>query len=384
MDIAIYHLRAGVAIGGGKAVYVRNMMAALSKRHDVTLYTGGGTILDRVRDLPVEVVQIPYGRTADRFRRAFGGVVHPSICNSLAMATTARRQGAFDRMDRHDCLWTHFWIDDILASRFATIPVVNHAHGYDWGGVGLGATLRKHLSRSRFCLANSATTARTLRDDLGVDPVGIVPPGVDLDHFSPTVDPAFEAENAAILFVGRLVERKGVFDLLDGYTSLREDTDADLYVVGSGGEERSLRRVAHERGIEDGVHLLGSVPIDELPRYYAAADVACHPSHWESFAIVNVEAMATGTPVVTTRLDAIEEYLTDGETGLLVPPGDHEALAAALGRLLDDDDLRQRFAAAGREVARSYSWDRQASAFVDVLREHLPRSTAPRIVRPAD
>lgn len=157
-----------------------------------------------------------------------------------------------------------------------------------------------------------------------------------------------------------------------------------MYIVGSGGEERVLRRVARQRGIDENVHFLGSVPIDELPRYYASADVACHPSHWESFAIVNVEAMATGTPVVTTRLDAIEEYLTDGETGVLVPPGDSEALAAVLGRLLDDDDLRRRLAVAGRETARSYSWDRQASAFVDVLREHLPRSTTPQVVRPAD
>lgn len=212
MDIGVYHLRAGVAIGGRKAVFVRNMMAHLSSRHDITLYTKAGTVLDEIGGLDIDVVQLPYSRTADRVKQISGGAISSSICESLAMALTARRQGAFDRMDRHDCLWTHFWVDDILASRSVDTPVVNHAHGYDWGGVGVGATLRKHLSRSRYCLANSAATARKLQDVLGIDAAGIVQPGVDSERFSPAVEPAFQAESGtvAILFVGRFVERKGI------------------------------------------------------------------------------------------------------------------------------------------------------------------------------
>jgi glycosyltransferase involved in cell wall biosynthesis len=376
MDIGIYHLRAGVAIGGGKAVYVRNMMAALADEHDITLYTGAGSVLESVSELPVDVVQIPYGRTADRLQRASLGTLSSSICASLAMAFTARRQRAFDRMARHDCLWTHFWIDDILASRSAPIPVVNHAHGYEWEGIGAGASLRKHLSSSKFCLANSKTTARTLREELGIDSDGIVPPGVDIEQYSPAVTPAIQPETPMILFVGRLVERKGIFDLIDAYTNIREEVEAELYIVGSGGEQQALQRIIDSRGLEESIHLLGNIPIEELPGYYAAADLVCHPSHWESFAIVNIEAIACGAPVITTRLDAVEDYITDGETGILVPPNDPEALAGALKQLLDDDALREQLAIAGREVATSYSWERQASTLTNTLQRLLFKPTS--------
>lgn len=179
----------------------------------------------------------------------------------------------------------------------------------------------------------------------------------------------------AILFVGRFVERKGIFDLVDAFESVQAEaeTDVELYLVGSRGEEQAVQDAVRDQGVAENAHLLGNIPIEELPGYYAAADIACHPSHWESFAMVNLEAMACGTPVVTSRLDAVEDYLTDGETALLVPPGDPDALANSLTRLADDIGLRQRLGHAGHEVARSYSWEHQARSLEEALQKLLPQ-----------
>jgi glycosyltransferase involved in cell wall biosynthesis len=125
-------------------------------------------------------------------------------------------------------------------------------------------------------------------------------------------------------------------------------------------------------GLGDTVAFLGHVPLAALAAEYCNADAFCRPSRQEGFALVYLEAMAAGLPVVACRAAAVPEVVADGETGLLVPPLDPGALAAALARLAHDAPLRRRFGAAGRRCATLYTPDRVATAFLRAVTEEGP------------
>lgn len=151
-------------------------------------------------------------------------------------------------------------------------------------------------------------------------------------------------------FVGGLHDYKGVFDLADALA--RVDADAHLFVAGDGPARGRFERRAGDRAT-----FLGAVPYGTVPAVYHAVDALVLPSHTEGLPRVVLEAMAAETPVVATRTGGIPEVVTDGETGLLCPPRDPAALAAAIDRLADPA-LRERLGAAGHErVLSEFAWD---------------------------
>ena len=112
-------------------------------------------------------------------------------------------------------------------------------------------------------------------------------------------------------------------------------------------------------GLEIGrdVVLLGTVPDDELPAWYGAADALAFPSLKEGWGLAVLEAMSAGLPVVATDIPVFREYLTDGRDALLVPPADVDRLAEAMARLMADEALRRRLVEGGRQVAARYTWE---------------------------
>ena len=154
-----------------------------------------------------------------------------------------------------------------------------------------------------------------------------------------------------VLAVARLIEQKDQATLLHAFARvLATAPDARLAVLGWGRLEGQLRALVSQLGLDGSAYLLGRVD----PRaWLERADVFAHSPRWEGFGIVLLEAMLAGLPVVATRVSAIPEIVIDGETGLLVPPGDVAAFAAALASLLGDEERRTRFGRAGRERARS-------------------------------
>lgn len=168
-----------------------------------------------------------------------------------------------------------------------------------------------------------------------------------------------------ILFLGRHEERKGLAVLLAAMAEL--PPDVRLWVIGDGPDTAALR----ERHDGDGrIAWLGRVSDDEKFARLRGASVFCAPSlHGESFGVVLIEAMAAGTPVVASSLDGYRNVATDGQDALLVPPGDVSALATALRRALDDDDLAERLRRAGRARAEQFSMRTLASAYVEIYRE---------------
>jgi glycosyltransferase involved in cell wall biosynthesis len=121
-------------------------------------------------------------------------------------------------------------------------------------------------------------------------------------------------------------------------------------------------------GLAGAVRLLGALPSDrEVRAWYRRASIFCLPSIQEGFGIVFLEAMASGLPVVSTTATAIPEVVPDGRAGLLVPPRDPPALAAAIVRLLSDAALQERCRSFGLEQARRFSWDRVAALFLEAV-----------------
>ena len=234
-----------------------------------------------------------------------------------------------------------------------------------------GPLLRWGLRRADAIVASSPRLiehARELaphRDKCAVVPFGVTP-----QEFVTT--PALEAAaqrarekygTPLLLFVGRLVPYKGVDVFLRALCRL----DASAVIVGSGPLESKLRRLAGSLGIAEQVTFVGELPDDELRALYRACDAFVLPSVApnEAFGVVQLEAMACAKPVVSTDLPTGVPWVNrDGETGLVVPPGDPRALRSALSRLLDDPLLREKLGQQGwRRVHTEFTVERMVERF---------------------
>ena len=188
----------------------------------------------------------------------------------------------------------------------------------------------------------------------------IIPNGIDYKHFSANVAPLPQYQDGKlnILFVGRLEKRKGLRYLLEAYSKLKwEMPNTRLIVVGPGNPDKESYRILSSHGLRD-VEFAGRVSYDELPRYYATADIFCSPATGgESFGIVLLEAMSAGKPVVASDIEGFRGIMTDGEQGLLVTKKDTDGLANALGRLARDPELRSKLGGQGSRSAEDYRWE---------------------------
>jgi D-inositol-3-phosphate glycosyltransferase len=211
-----------------------------------------------------------------------------------------------------------------------------------------------------------------------VERTRVVPCGVDLELFTPDGPAWPRGVRRRLVCIGRLVERKGVDTVVEALTRL---PDTELVVAGGPAveeladdpEAKRLRSVARDLAVDDRLELVGSVDHGDVPALLRSADVVVATPWYEPFGIVPVEAMACGRPVVGSAVGGLLDTVADGISGLLVPPHDAAAVAAAVRCLLDDPELHARFGRAARlrAVAR-YGWSRVARqterAYVDVVR----------------
>jgi glycosyltransferase involved in cell wall biosynthesis len=299
-----------------------------------------------------------------------------------------------------DIVHAHFWMSGVAATSAAAlvgIPVVQTFHA-------LGTVKRRHQgNRDTSPPARIATEARlcrtvervlaTCRDEiaelaaLGMHPdsATVVPCGVDTERFTP--GPAPTGARPRLLVIGRLVERKGVADVL---TALADLPDVDLLVAGGPSSEGlvvdpeavRLRELARANGTADRLHLLGSVPRPEMPALLRSADVVVAVPWYEPFGIVPLEAMACGRPVVGSAVGGLLDTIVPGVCGDLVPPRRPDLLAAALRDLLADPARREAYSREGvRRVRARYDWNRVCAetetVYGDVLAGYrTSRSTA--------
>ena len=162
-------------------------------------------------------------------------------------------------------------------------------------------------------------------------------------------------EGPTLAFAGRLMAAKALDVALDAMASVPE---ASLVIVGDGLDRAALEQQRDALGLAERVSFVGGLGREGVLRMFRAADAVLLSSRWENFPHVIVEALAVGTPVISSAVGGVPEVVRDGENGLLVPAGDVEALAAAIRRLLGDDELRARLAAAAAPSVESYSAER--------------------------
>jgi len=203
--------------------------------------------------------------------------------------------------------------------------------------------------------------------------IGIVPCGVNLDLFYPADQRAarqklgFAPQDTLLLYVGRFDPLKGLNTLLEAMTYLRQHPRLKLVIVGGDGaqapESQNLKQKIRELAIDDRVMLAGQIEQQNLPPYYRAADVLVMPSHYESFGLVGLEALACGRPVVSTPVGAAEDIIQKGRTGRIVSDATPRSLAGAIHNILTDRAIPDAHAI--RKSILEYSWTKVASAVIE-------------------
>lgn len=189
--------------------------------------------------------------------------------------------------------------------------------------------------------------------------VSVIENGVDTELFRPAAPPRGAAPGGPLraVVVAQLIQRKGIQYLVEAVGGLRTaGRDVQVEVYGSGPYEPELKDRVRALGLSTSVAFRGLTTHNELPRILREADVFVLPSLQEGLPLALLEALASGLPAVATRVGGIPTLLRDGVDGLLVDPADAGGLRAALQRLLDDGDLRQRLRAAARAAAERFSW----------------------------
>ncbi len=257
---------------------------------------------------------------------------------------------------------------------------------------GAEPSLRKYLSRAvpdavrraDMVLADSENTRQDIIELLGVAPakVEVLYPGVDA-RFSPLEDDEplgrvrqlYGLSYPFILSLGTLERRKNLIFLLDAYAALRAGGDVShkLVIAGEKGwlYEGILRRV-EELSLERDVIFLGFVADENLPALYNLAEFFVFPSLYEGFGLPPLEAMACGTPVISSNSSSLPEVL--GEAGLMVSSEDTDVLAQAMGRVLDDPALRQDLAQKGVRQARKFAWPASAQKLLTTYQSLMDSS----------
>jgi phosphatidylinositol alpha-mannosyltransferase len=337
---------------GGVTEHVHYLSAALrGMGHEVTVVTSGPSAGD-------DCGTIRIGRNA--VFPINGALVNVTVGVSLAARLRDVFRGkAFDIIHIHCPLEPTLPLAALMAAREFHGPVVGTFHmcarvspAYEI----FAGRLRRYARRLDARIAVSEA-ARSFATRYFPGDYITIPNGVPFDRFQDVQSrPDGLDGKPTVLFVGRFDFRKNVPWLISGFRRLLGlHPDCRLVLVGSGLTKPLCRLRSLDLG--NAVRFEGRVPPSRLPAYFAGADVFCSvPKGSESFGIVLLEAMAAGKPVVCTDIAGYREVVEHGVDGLLVPPGDTDALAHALHILIEDDDRRETMGLRGREKARRFDW----------------------------
>ncbi|MGI8311570.1 glycosyltransferase family 4 protein [Saccharopolyspora hattusasensis] len=393
---------------GGQGVYVRHLSRGLAELgHHVEVFSGKpypeldpGVDLTAVDSLDLYDEADPF-RTPDwrELRDAVdllevgtmwtAGFPEPLTFSLRAAKLLRARSHEFDVVHDNQCLGY-----GLLSLQRAGIPLVatvHHPITHDRRVDLAGATGWRRLGVRRWygftrmqgrvarripqLLTVSESSALDIRRDFGVgaQQLRVVPLGVDAEVFKPPTAPRVPGRIVAMASAD--TPMKGIGTLLEAVAKLRTERTVELVLVAKPTPGGPTEQRIEELAIGDVVRTVNGLSDAALAELLGSGEVACVPSLYEGFSLPTVEAMACATPLVASRAGAIPEVAgPDGECADLVPPGDAEALTAALAGLLDSDDRRQRLGAAGRaRVLAKYSWKSVAAATVDCYAEAIAR-----------
>ncbi len=382
----------GGSKAGGMNLYVRRITERLAAR---------GVLVDVFtrRDGPdgPDVVELAPGA---RMIRIAAGSPEQLDAGDLFLALDRFVEGVeafrLSEETRYDLIHAHYWLSVAAGERLAANWEVPHlAMFHTLGDVKLRARASEHEPAIRLdaerALVHSVDRIvvateherQLLRQLFRVerDRVAVIPPGVDLDQFQPRDQMAARRElglpegGRVLLAVGRIEPLKGFDILIRALAEMTEREDVTLVILG--GDERAatefarLTAIAEEVGVSSRLLFPGATPHDRVATYYNAADVVVVPSFYESFGLVALEAMASGVPVVASRVGGLTSTIGDGRTGYLISWRCPEPFAEKLDLLLSNDALRRALgSAAVRSVVR-FDWGTVADTLLDLYQEVL-------------
>ena len=398
----------GGADAGGQNVYVSELSRNLARRgYAIDVYTRHENF-----DIP-EIVELEAGVRVVHLQ---AGPVKARSKDELWPFMPAFRDSLLRFMERdeisYDLIHSNFWMSGWVATelrRRLDIPVVQIFHA-------MGKTRRRHQKRVDTSPGNRIKTEMEviagvdkiiaqcpneraeLVNDYNADPdkITLIPSAVNTGIFKPVTQNearqkiGLEMGKKVIVYVGRLLPRKDVRNIVRALALLvrqleRADDAPLLMIVGGESVEPDpaatpeideLQKLARELGVSEHVRFTGKKQSELLRYYYSAADVAVTTPWYEPFGLTPLEAMACGRPVIGSAVGGITFTIKDGETGLLVPPRDPQALAANLQCLLGQPEVTKRMGAAARKrVEREFSWSivamRTGALYDAVLTEHM-------------
>jgi glycosyltransferase involved in cell wall biosynthesis len=403
---------------GGQGVYTRYLSRELVQLgHEVTVFAGQPwPVLDDGVGF-VAVPSLDLYRDPDPFRiprpREFrswvdvlefglmctAGFPEPLTFSLRVRRALAERAGQFDLVHDNQCFGRGLLgvMEDgwpMMATLHHPITVdraldLSHAATHTrrlslrrwYGFLGMQMKVAHHVPR---IVTVSESSKRDIVEQMGIrsDRLTVVPVGVDHTRFRPLPD-VTRIPGRIMTTASADVPLKGLVPLLEALAKLRTERHADLVVIGKPRADSRVNETIARLGLDGVVRFVSGVTDERLVELYAEATVAVVPSLYEGFSLPAVEAMACGVPLVATTGGALPEVVgRSEETGLLVPPGDQNALAVALGRVLDDPALAARLSSAGRRrVLDRFTWRACAEGTIDNYRWVLEQSAAARAGR---
>jgi len=420
------HLRVALLVyrgnphSGGQGVYTRYLSRELVKLgHQVTVFAGQPW---PVLDDGVELVRLPsldLYREPDPFRIPWpwefrswidavefilmctAGFPEPLTFSWRVRKALATRAGQFEIVHDNQCFGRGLL--GVIADGWPLLATLHHPITVDRAlDLSHARTLRRRLALRRWygflgmqmrvahhvprIVTVSESSKRDIAEQMRIQPerLGVVPVGVDHTRFRHLGGVA-RRPGRIMTTASADVPLKGLVPLLEAVAKLRTERDVELVVIGKPRPESRVGETIDRLGLEGTVQFVSGVTDERIVELYAEAAVAVVPSLYEGFSLPAVEAMACGVPLVATTGGALPEVVgRDGETGLLVPPGDPSALAVRVGRVLDDASLAARLSVAGRQrVLERFTWRACAEGTVEHYRWVLEQHRSTRSVRVA-
>lgn len=396
---------------GGQGVYVRHLSRELTALgHQVTVFSGPpypavdpGVRLRPIPSLDLFAEPHPF-RTpslgelrspadwAEYLSMKRGGFGEPLAFSLRILGHLRRHRHSFDVV--HDNQGLGYGILGLHALGLPTLATIHHPVAIDHELEARDAEdirvaqlqrwyrfvhMQHRVARQLpavLTVSHASKTAIIGRMRLAAENITVIPAGVDHHVFRP--DPAVARVPGRIVTTASAdVPLKGLTDLLHALALLRAQRPAHLVVVGSVRTESPTARFIRQLDIAEDVTFRTDLPDTALADLLRTAQVACVPSRFEGFSLPAVEAMACGTPVVTTTAGALPEVVgPDGDAAIHVPPGDPAAIAAALGRVLDNATLRDRLSTGALRRAAMFTWDATAADTAAAYQRLLGRTTA--------
>ncbi len=392
---------------GGMNVYVRELtrhLGPLGVHVDVFTRSQDEHVPHVLHDLGYgnRVVHVPSGPEVPLPKKQLAGYI-PQFAEGIQSFVAEKGL-------HYDLIHSHYWMSGIAARMLSAswdVPIVEMFHTLGLmknriarspeemeGAYRINGEADVIQAADRIIAATPAEQSQLeFLYQVPTSKITIIPPGVDTGHFYP-IPPdeakaavGIPAEDRIVLFVGRIEPLKGVDTLIRSIAILRDrgilaELPHDLVIIGgdpsddvavTNVEMARLKALCQELHLDDLVIFLGKRGQDTLPYYYSAAEVLVMPSHYESFGMVALEAMACGTPVVASQVGGLAFLVQDGITGYVIQDGNPDLLANRLEQLLRQPDLRNQLGLQAAAYAQNYAWEKITQRMIQVYESELKK-----------